>query len=164
MHCLLRRAARRNQLIENRNHHHAIQDRLAEQRNETDRSGNGKWNAGNGQGNDAGDKRHDAGELERTHLDLVVSNMKKERRKGKVLVDWSQNNQHKTTVCVYSLRAKPTPTVSTPVTWDEVEQCLAKSDPDLLSFEAPDVLERIDKHGDLFEPVLELKQDAPKLK
>jgi bifunctional non-homologous end joining protein LigD len=102
--------------------------------------------------------------LERTHPDLVVSNMKKERRKAKVLVDWSQNNQHKTTVCVYSLRAKPTPTVSTPVTWDEVEKCVKKRDPELLSFEAAEVLKRIDKHGDLFEPVLELQQDVPKLK
>jgi bifunctional non-homologous end joining protein LigD len=101
--------------------------------------------------------------LERTHPDLVVSNMKKELRRGKVLVDWSQNNQHKTTVCVYSLRAKPTPTVSTPVTWDEVERCLKKGDADLLSFEAPEVLKRVDTHGDLFAPVLELKQEVPKL-
>jgi bifunctional non-homologous end joining protein LigD len=90
--------------------------------------------------------------------------MKKELRKGKELVDWSQNNQHKTTVCVYSLRAKATPTVSTPVTWDEVEKCLKKGDPDLLSFEAPEDLKRIDKHGDLFKPVLELRQEVPKLK
>jgi bifunctional non-homologous end joining protein LigD len=102
--------------------------------------------------------------LERTHPGLVVSNMKKELRKGKVLVDWSQNNQHKTTVCVYSLRAKDAPTASTPVTWDEVEQCLKKGDPDLLSFESGEVLKRIDKHGDLFEPVLTLQQEAPKLK
>ena len=102
--------------------------------------------------------------LERTHPELVVSNMKKELRKGKVLVDWSQNNQHKTTVCVYSLRAKDRPTASTPVTWDEVEKCLKKGDAELLSFEAPAVLERIDKHGDLFAPVLELEQEVPKLK
>jgi bifunctional non-homologous end joining protein LigD len=101
--------------------------------------------------------------LERTHPHLVVSNMKKELRKGKVLVDWSQNNQHKTTVCVYSLRAKSRPTVSTPVTWDEVEKCLEKGDQDLLSFEADDVLKRVDKHGDLFAPVLELEQVVPKL-
>jgi bifunctional non-homologous end joining protein LigD len=101
--------------------------------------------------------------LERTHPDLVVSNMKKELRKGKVLVDWSQNNQHKTTVCVYSLRAKASPTASTPVTWDEVDNCLEKADPELLSFESSDVLARIDEHGDLFAPVLELEQDAPKL-
>jgi bifunctional non-homologous end joining protein LigD len=101
--------------------------------------------------------------LERTHPELVVSNMKKELRKGKVLVDWSQNNQHKTTVCVYSLRAKARPTASTPVTWDEVDKCLAKEDPSLLEFEASEVLKRIDKHGDLFAPVLELEQQLPKL-
>jgi bifunctional non-homologous end joining protein LigD len=102
--------------------------------------------------------------LERTHPELVVSNMKKELRKGKVLVDWSQNNQHKTTVCVYSLRAKATPTASTPVTWDEVEKCLKKGDPELLSFEAPELLKRIDKHGDLFSPALDLVQEVPKPK
>jgi bifunctional non-homologous end joining protein LigD len=101
--------------------------------------------------------------LERTHPDLVVSNMKKELRRGKVLVDWSQNNQHKTTVCVYSLRAKERPTASTPVTWGEVEKCLAKGDPDLLAFESSEVLKRVDKHGDLFKPVLDLTQDLPKL-
>jgi bifunctional non-homologous end joining protein LigD len=101
--------------------------------------------------------------LERTHPELVVSNMKKELRRGKVLVDWSQNNQHKTTVCVYSLRAKERPTASTPVTWDEVDKCLAKGDPDLLSFEASEVLKRVDKHGDLFKPVLDLVQELPKL-
>jgi len=101
--------------------------------------------------------------LERTHPDLVVSNMKKELRKGKVLVDWSQNNQHKTTVCVYSLRAKATPTASTPVTWDEVAKCLKKGNPDLLAFDAAEVLKRIDKQGDLFERVLELEQEVPKL-
>jgi bifunctional non-homologous end joining protein LigD len=101
--------------------------------------------------------------LERTHPDLVVSNMKKELRKGKVLVDWSQNNQHKTTVCVYSLRAKSTPTVSTPVTWDEVEKCVKKDDPDLLSFTSDQVLKRVEKQGDLFEPVLKLEQKLPTL-
>jgi bifunctional non-homologous end joining protein LigD len=101
--------------------------------------------------------------LERTHPELVVSNMKKELRKGKVLVDWSQNNQHKTTVCVYSLRARDTPTASTPVTWEEVDKCLKKEDPNLLAFEASEVLKRIEKHGDLFKPVLELVQEVPKL-
>jgi bifunctional non-homologous end joining protein LigD len=101
--------------------------------------------------------------LERTHPELVVSNMKKELRRGKVLVDWSQNNQHKTTVCVYSLRAKSRPTVSTPISWDEVENCVKTGDPELLSFEAEQVLKRVDKHGDLFAPVLELEQAVPKL-
>ncbi len=99
--------------------------------------------------------------LERGHPDKVVSDMKKSLRTGKVLVDWSQNDDHKTTVCVYSLRAKERPTVSTPVTWDEVEACLKKGDPNLLVFDAEQVLTRAKKHGDLFEPVLKLKQKLP---
>ena len=99
--------------------------------------------------------------LERTHPELVVSDMKKALRTNKVLVDWSQNDDHKTTVCVYSLRAKERPTVSTPVKWDEVEACLQKGDPSLLVFEAEHVLERAKKYGDLFEPVLKLKQKLP---
>ena len=74
--------------------------------------------------------------LERQHPDLVVSDMKKALRTGKVLVDWSQNDDHKTTICVYSLRAKERPTVSTPVKWEEVENCLKKGDPNLLVFES----------------------------
>jgi bifunctional non-homologous end joining protein LigD len=101
--------------------------------------------------------------LERTHPDKVVSDMKKALRTGKVLVDWSQNDDHKTTVCVYSLRAKERPTVSTPVTWDEVESCLKKGDPNLLVFDAEQVLARAKKHGDLFDPVLKLKQKLPGL-
>ena len=89
--------------------------------------------------------------------------MKKELRKGKVLVDWSQNDKHKTTVCVYSLRARPRPTISTPVTWDEVEETAANGDPDRLVFESAQVLERIEEQGDLFEPVLKLKQKLPTL-
>jgi bifunctional non-homologous end joining protein LigD len=99
--------------------------------------------------------------LERQHRDLVVSDMKKALRTGKVLVDWSQNDDHKTTVCVYSLRAKERPTVSTPVKWDEVETCLNKDDPSLLVFESDKVLARARKYGDLFEPVLKLKQKMP---
>ena len=99
--------------------------------------------------------------LERQHPNLVVSDMKKALRTGKVLVDWSQNDDHKTTVCVYSLRAKERPTVSTPVKWDEVESCLKKGDPSLLVFESGEVLARAKKHGDLFEPVLKLKQKMP---
>ncbi len=87
--------------------------------------------------------------------------MKKSLRVGKVLVDWSQNDDHKTTICVYSLRAKERPTVSTPVTWDEVENCLAKGDLDLLVFDSAQVLERVKKHGDLFAPVPKLKQKLP---
>jgi bifunctional non-homologous end joining protein LigD len=98
--------------------------------------------------------------LEAQHPKLVVSSQKKELRKGKVLVDWSQNDEHKTTVCVYSLRAREHPTVSTPLTWDEVE---AASEPDDLVFEAGDVLERCEEHGDLFAPVVELEQPLPSL-
>lgn len=101
--------------------------------------------------------------LEKQHPDQVVSNMAKELRKGKVLVDWSQNDEHKTTVCVYSLRAKDRPTVSTPVTWDEVEDALAAGDPDMLTFDSAEVLERVERDGDLFRPVVELKQELPQL-
>ncbi len=101
--------------------------------------------------------------LERQHPQLVVSDMKKSLRTNKVLVDWSQNDDHKTTVCVYSLRAKERPTASTPVKWEEVENCLAKGDPKLLVFEAGEVLERAKKYGDLFAPVLKLKQKMPPL-
>lgn len=94
---------------------------------------------------------------------LVVSDMKKELRKGKVLIDWSQNDFFKTTVCVYSLRAKDTPTVSTPITWDEVEATKKSKDPDDLKFSYADALERVDKHGDLFAPVLTRQQTLPKL-
>ncbi len=99
--------------------------------------------------------------LEQEHRDLVVSEMKKELRTGKVFVDWSQNDEHKTTVSVYSLRAREHPTVSTPVTWDEVEAALKKRDASRLVFEAPDVLERFEKMGDLHAPVLRLKQKLP---
>jgi bifunctional non-homologous end joining protein LigD len=101
--------------------------------------------------------------LEKQHPKLVVSNMKKELRKGKVLVDWSQNNDFKTTICVYSLRAKERPTVSTPVEWDEAESALKSKASDRLVFESEDALGRVERHGDLFEPVLKLKQRLPKL-
>lgn len=101
--------------------------------------------------------------LERQHRDLVVSDMKKVLRTGKILVDWSQNDDYKTTVNVYSLRAKDRPTVSTPVKWEEVEQCLKKEDPNLLVFTSDEVLKRVDKFGDLYEPVLTMKQKLPKI-
>ncbi len=101
--------------------------------------------------------------LEKQYPDLVVSNMRKSLRVGKVLVDWSQNDAHKTTVSVYSLRAKDLPTVSTPVTWDEIEHALARNDGDLLTFQVETVLERIDDHGDLFLPVLTKRQELPRL-
>ena len=101
--------------------------------------------------------------LEDDHKDLVVSDMKKHLRVGKVLVDWSQNDEHKTTIGVYSLRAREHPTVSTPVRWEEVEQAWKKKDAGLLVYEVPQVLERVGKMGDLFGPVLKLKQKLPKL-
>jgi bifunctional non-homologous end joining protein LigD len=101
--------------------------------------------------------------LEEEHPNVVVSDMKKAMRTGRVLVDWSQNDEHKTTVSVYSLRARERPTVSTPLKWEEVERVLAKKDPQLVVFEAPQVLERVAKMGDLFEPVLKLKQKLPEV-
>lgn len=101
--------------------------------------------------------------LEREHPELVVSDMKKSVRASKVFVDWSQNDEHKTTICVYSLRAKNHPTVSTPVTWEEVQRCLKKEDPTMLRFESDETLKRVKKSGDLFEPVLKLKQKLPRL-
>ena len=100
--------------------------------------------------------------LEDAHPDLIVSDMKKALRTNKVFVDWSQNDDHKTTVTVYSLRAKSKPSVSTPLQWDEVEKCLKKKDPTSLVFLTDDVLARVEKKGDLFEPVLKLKQRLPK--
>jgi bifunctional non-homologous end joining protein LigD len=101
--------------------------------------------------------------LEQEHPELVVSDMKKAVRTNKVFVDWSQNDEHKTTISVYSLRAREHPTVSTPVTWDEVEQALKKKDAARLVFEARDVLARVEKMGDLFDPVQKLKQKLPLL-
>ena len=100
--------------------------------------------------------------LEHEHADLVTSNMSKAVRKGKVFVDWSQNDEHKTTICVYSLRAKEEPTVSTPVTWSEVENCLKKKRAELLRFRSDQTLARVEKQGDLFKPVETLKQKLPK--
>jgi bifunctional non-homologous end joining protein LigD len=87
--------------------------------------------------------------LERNHPSLIVSRMAKNLRPGKVLVDWSQNNPAKTTVAPYSLRARPDPTVSTPLRWEEVE-----AGPPL-SFTAPQVLARVESHGDLFAATLD---------
>jgi bifunctional non-homologous end joining protein LigD len=102
--------------------------------------------------------------LEKEFPKRVVSKMQKNLREGKVLVDWSQNDPHKTTVCVYSLRAKEHPTVSTPVTWDEVASALKKKSAKALTFEADEVLKRVEKLGDLFAPVLKLKQKLPTVK
>lgn len=101
--------------------------------------------------------------LENEHRELVVSDMKKAIRTNKIFVDWSQNDEHKTTISVYSLRARERPTVSTPITWEEVERALKKKDATLLVFETPQTLERVEKLGDLFAPLLTLKQKLPKL-
>ena len=93
--------------------------------------------------------------------DRVVHRMRQDLRSGKVFIDWSQNDIHKTTVSVYSLRARPRPTVSTPVTWDELEEVREREDPSLITFEAPQVLERVAEHGDLHAPILTLEQALP---
>ena len=99
--------------------------------------------------------------LESSEPDLVTSQMTKSLRPGKVFVDWSQNTRTKTTVAVYSLRARSQPTASTPLLWDEVERTAASGDPEELRFTAADLLERYERHGDPFAPVLELEQELP---
>jgi len=101
--------------------------------------------------------------LEKQTPKEVVSRMRKVERRGKVFVDWSQNHRSKTTIAVYSLRARERPNVSTPVSWDEVERAVERDDPDSLVFEAGDVLRRVERDGDLFAPVLELRQKLPDL-
>ena len=91
-----------------------------------------------------------ARQLEAEQRDLVVSVMRKELRRGRVLIDWSQNHPAKTTVCVYSVRAVARPSVSTPVTWDEVGRCARTGDPGLLRFDTDQVLARVEADGDLF--------------
>jgi bifunctional non-homologous end joining protein LigD len=105
-----------------------------------------------------------AQDLEREHPQLVVSLQDKKLREGKVLIDWSQNHPAKTTVAVYSLRATPYPTASTPVTWDEVDHCATSGDPATLRFVAKDVLARIEEHGDLFAPLLGAGKAKPRRK
>jgi bifunctional non-homologous end joining protein LigD len=100
--------------------------------------------------------------LEGAEPELVVSRMTKTRRTGRVLIDWSQNDAKKTTVCAYSLRATDRPTVSTPVAWDEVRATRDSQDPASLTFEAGQVLERVADRGDLFAQVLSLEQELPK--
>jgi bifunctional non-homologous end joining protein LigD len=101
--------------------------------------------------------------LERAHPELIVTTQDKSVRPNKVLIDWSQNTSFKTTVAVYSVRARPRPTVSTPVTWDEVEAATGAGDPAVLVFEVPDVLDRIERWGDLMAPVLSTRQALPRL-
>src|SRR4030088_1123517 len=99
--------------------------------------------------------------MEQAEPQTVVSRMTKARRTGKVLIDWSQNDSAKTTVCVYSLRAAERPTVSTPVEWEEVRAALDSGDPAALAFEAGQVLQRLSERGDLFAQVLSLVQRLP---
>jgi len=98
--------------------------------------------------------------LERDDPELVTSKMAKRERPGRVFVDWSQNDRAKTTVAAYSLRCRERPTVSTPLEWDEVRSGARHGAK--LRFEAPDVLRRIERKGDLFAPVLELEQRLPR--
>jgi bifunctional non-homologous end joining protein LigD len=102
--------------------------------------------------------------LERTEPGLVTSRMAKAERPGKVFVDWSQNDRAKTTVAVYSLRAKERPTASTPLEWDEVREAAEGDDQAALRFEAGEVLDRVERMGDLFAPVLKLRQELPDLR
>ena len=99
--------------------------------------------------------------LERDHGDLVVSSMEKSIRKNKVLIDWSQNTASKTTVSVYSVRALDRPSVSTPVTWDELDDALTAGDAGRLRFGPDDVLDRVERLGDLHAPVLSTRQELP---
>ena len=101
--------------------------------------------------------------LEKRHPDLIVSRMAKELRSGKVFIDWSQNADHKTTASVYSLRARPTPTASTPLKWEELEKASRAKSARRLTFESTEVLNRLDSFGDLFEPALKLKQKLPSI-
>lgn len=106
--------------------------------------------------------RHAAEELTTRHPEKVVRRMEKRLRRGRVFIDWSQNDAHKTTVCAYSLRAKELPTVSTPVKWEEVTGALKAQAASRLFFDSDAVLRRVEKWGDLFEPVLTQKQKLPR--
>jgi bifunctional non-homologous end joining protein LigD len=102
-----------------------------------------------------------AEELERAFPNNVTSNMRKELRKGRVFIDWSQNDDHKTTICVYSLRGQSRPWVSVPLHWDEVEDCAQRRDPGHLRFGPEDALHRVEEEGDLFAEVLVRQQRLP---
>jgi bifunctional non-homologous end joining protein LigD len=101
--------------------------------------------------------------LESRHADLVLSYQQRTARAGKVLIDWSQNVASKTTVGVYSLRARPEPTASTPVAWDELEDALTAGEPGRLAFRWTEVVERVQRLGDLMAPVLSVGQELPAL-
>ena len=96
--------------------------------------------------------------LEQAWPERVISRVARAERAGKVLIDWGQNTEHKSMVCAYSVRAKARPTVSTPVTWEEVEAAVEAADPARLTFEMDDVIARVAARGDLFAPVLERRQ------
>ena len=100
--------------------------------------------------------------LEAETPDAVVSRMSRSLRAGKVFIDWSQNTEHKSMVCAYSVRAKRRPTVSTPIGWDEIEDAVDRGDPRALVFQMGDVLERFAEHGDLFAGVLTIRQNWPR--
>jgi bifunctional non-homologous end joining protein LigD len=93
----------------------------------------------------------------------VTVTMAKEQRGGRVFVDWSQNDRHKTTVCAYSLRATPVPGVSTPVSWEEVDELADGRDPGDFAFTPNEVLERVEEHGDLYADSLAGTQELPEL-
>ncbi|MDP9175815.1 MAG: non-homologous end-joining DNA ligase [Planctomycetota bacterium] len=99
--------------------------------------------------------------MEKQNPAKVTSTMKKSLRAGKVFIDWSQNDSHKTTVAVYSLRAMNGPSVSTPVTWPELQKALAAGEASKIQFDAPAVLQRVAKKGDLFAPLLTIRQKLP---
>jgi bifunctional non-homologous end joining protein LigD len=101
--------------------------------------------------------------LESRDPDRVLVDMTRAKRPGKVFIDWSQNDRHKTTVCAYSLRLRDRPTISTPLAWSEVEAALDVNEPDALAFEADAVLARVDEHGDLYADSLTMHQALPAL-
>ena len=101
--------------------------------------------------------------IERVHPELALTKMDKKLRKGKVFIDWSQNHLTKTTVCAYSLRAKSAPTVSTPLTWDEVADASEAGDADRLRFTSNQVVRRVESDGDHFAPTATLVQELPQL-
>ncbi|MEN6645284.1 MAG: non-homologous end-joining DNA ligase [Armatimonadia bacterium] len=101
--------------------------------------------------------------LEKYHPEQVTSNMRKDLRRSKVFVDWSQNDEHKSTVCVYSLRVWERPTVSTPLKWEEVQDAVDRKDGSGLSFETEQTLERVQQYGDLYALVATLQQNMPVL-
>jgi bifunctional non-homologous end joining protein LigD len=101
--------------------------------------------------------------LEKRMPNLVTSNMRKDLRIGKVFVDWSQNDDHKTTVCVYSMRAREEPTVSAPISWDRIFDAQKKKDTDGLVMTWKQVLDQVESEGDLFEPIISMEQFLPAL-